>query len=30
MGMEVAERLHGLLEWVSVNTEEIVKFQSRR
>lgn len=30
MGQEVAERLHGLLEWVSVNTEEIVKFQSRR
>ncbi|WP_378735900.1 winged helix-turn-helix transcriptional regulator [Nocardia brasiliensis] len=30
MGTEVAEQLHGLLEWVSVNTEDIVKFQSRR
>ncbi|GAA5096420.1 winged helix-turn-helix transcriptional regulator [Nocardia iowensis] len=30
MGKEVAEQLHGLLEWVSVNTEDIVKFQSRR
>ncbi|MFB8276579.1 winged helix-turn-helix transcriptional regulator [Nocardia colli] len=30
MGMEVAERLHGLLDWVSINGEAIVKFQSGR
>ncbi|MEU7139336.1 helix-turn-helix domain-containing protein [Nocardia sp. NPDC046473] len=30
MGMEVAERLHSLLDWVSRNGEAIVKFQSGR
>ncbi|MFC9441063.1 winged helix-turn-helix transcriptional regulator [Nocardia sp. NPDC057030] len=30
MGMEVADRLHGLLDWVSINGEAIVKFQSGR
>ncbi|WP_433660998.1 winged helix-turn-helix transcriptional regulator [Nocardia sp. CA-128927] len=30
MGMEVAERLHGLLDWVSLNGAAIVKFQSGR
>ncbi|MFE9583241.1 winged helix-turn-helix transcriptional regulator [Nocardia sp. NPDC006044] len=30
MGMEVADRLHSLLDWVSINGEAIVKFQSGR
>ncbi|PXX63158.1 HxlR family transcriptional regulator [Nocardia tenerifensis] len=29
-GQEVAEQLRGLLEWVSINGEAIVKFQSGR